>query len=45
VFVLAIRDLGINLTLQEEATLLRAWNIGEFKVNIEDIYNTLKTAN
>jgi hypothetical protein len=44
VFVLAIRDLGINLTLQEEASLLRAWDKGEFKINIEEVYNTLKTA-
>jgi len=44
VFVLAIKDMDINLTFQEEASLLRKWDIGDFKINIEDAYSALQQA-
>jgi len=44
VFVLAIKDMGVNLTFQEEASLLRKWDIGDFNINIEAAYQALQQA-
>jgi hypothetical protein len=36
--------MGINLTFQEEASLIRAWDKGDFKIDVEEVYNQLKAA-
>ena len=42
VFVLALKDLGVHLTFQEEASLLRAWDVGNFNINVGDAYAKLQ---
>ena len=42
VFLEAIEKLGVKLTYQEEASLLRKWNRGGFVVNIEEAYEALR---
>lgn len=43
-FLEAIEKLGVKLTLQEEASLLRKWDKGNFIINIEEAYNALQNA-
>lgn len=43
-FLEALEKQGIQLTYQEEASLLRKWDKGEFKVDMEQVYNELQQA-
>ncbi|CAG9317837.1 unnamed protein product [Blepharisma stoltei] len=47
VFLEALEKLGIKLTLQEEASLIRKWNKGsqgQYIINLEEAYNALINA-
>jgi hypothetical protein len=44
VFLEAIEKLGVKLTYQEEASLIRKWNKGGFVINIEEAYEALRNS-
>jgi hypothetical protein len=44
-FLESIEKLTVKLTYQEEASLLRKWNKGQFIINIEEAYNALRSIN
>lgn len=43
-FLAALEKVGLQLTYQEEFALLRRWDKGEYRIDMEQVYNDLKNA-
>jgi EF-hand domain-containing protein 1 len=41
VFLQALEKLSIKLTFQEEASLIRKWNKGNFQISMQEVYDSL----